>query len=105
MKVIKVIKHYRNGTVEDYLILDDWQYSTPEEEKSWIEEWAEQNVAGQNYGYRVEYDDETEPIVIGEVLRKELDLIDNKIENLHTTRNKIREFLIIYIKWERKIKC
>jgi len=38
MKVIKVIKHYRNGTVEDYLILDDWQYSTPEEEKSWIEE-------------------------------------------------------------------
>lgn len=76
MKVYKVWKKFRNGETRSHIILRNDEHRTKSEEESWAHEhatnWAEQEDGGQNYGYEVFWEPETDKQKIAEVLENEI---------------------------------
>lgn len=73
MKVVRINKYSRNCEQTLYLILRDGQYEDPESEKYYVEEFCSLDPAGSSYGWRCEWEDETDPNKIKEIVEKEID--------------------------------
>jgi len=55
MKLIQIKKRFRNGERLHHLIVPDEH--TEEDIRGDVEDWAESDPGGQNYGYSVDFDD------------------------------------------------
>lgn len=91
MKVIKIKKSVRGGSIEHFLILPD-NY-TEDDIESDVLDWGESEGSGSNYGYRLDWNEVEDNIIIKKVCEDKLEKIRNNINQLHKEENKIMWFL------------
>lgn len=83
LRVYRVEKSYRNGVKVVHLVVT----AQSEEEfddraQCVVEDWAEVDTAGQNYGYDLRWEVETDQKLIHEAIEKEMLMNERKINNL-----------------------
>lgn len=91
MKLVKAIKNYRNRTVEHLMVA----YAPYDEEviQSRVESWAENDSAGQSYGYTGEWEFVDDPETLNRLLREKLVDLDEKIDRLRSAKTEILQYL------------
>lgn len=88
MKVVKITKSYRNGTVEGFIILLDEPYSDDDIQCE-VEEWCTDDSHGQIYGYDYDWEFVEDPEVIKNVITERISVLDRRIEGITIERNKL----------------
>lgn len=98
MKVIKIRKTYRNGDINLYMFLEDWQCYNKSDNSIWTEnidihadDRCAEDSGGHNYGWNFSWEiltdfSEIEKVVLEEIERKKksIEWIQKKIDNLFT---------------------
>ena len=92
MKVVRINKNYRNGTKEHFLVLDE-PYSN-DDINYLVEEWCENEPSGMNYGYNYDWRFIEDGELINNILKDNIEVIDDQIEVLKTKK----------LKWENHLK-
>lgn len=93
--VYKVTKSYRNGTVVSHFILmRDYELDDPE---VWAQEraenWGRTDLAGQNYGYSLEWELETDRAVIKRIVSEEIVKLDKQLKSTIDQMDKLESIL------------
>ena len=86
MRIYKVEKHYRNGCVTHYLIVQEDDYDD-ESVKCLVEDWCESDSAGHNYGWTVEWNEVKDVHIILDVLKKEIEKTENQVKSLNNYKS------------------
>ncbi|MFW6243048.1 MAG: hypothetical protein ACOC2W_02720 [bacterium] len=92
MKVIKINKSIISGTINHYKVLFDDDYSD-ELIDSIVSDWCDEELSGMHNGYSYEWSVVEDPDLIKSVLKKELKIIEVKMDNLKSKRDKIEKYL------------
>ena len=71
MKIIEIKKSFRNGIKIHHMFLPDDCFN-----EDLIAEWADSDPCGQNYGYRIDYEDVNDPAKMIELTAKHLEEIE-----------------------------
>lgn len=80
MKVIKITKHFSSGIIDTYLII--YGENSYDDICNTVEEWCDNEPSGSQYGYSSDWEYVYDPISIKNTIIKELESIENSIENL-----------------------
>jgi len=92
MKVIKIKKHYHNGTRELFLILDLEDYH-PDNVDYYVDDRCNQDPSGHNYGWESEWEFVTDEDIIKEQIIIELKTITKRMDKLSKEKGKLMKFL------------
>lgn len=95
MKVIKIIKHFRNGTIEKHLVITD-ESLTHEDINDTAEQWCESDVSGKVYGYSYEWKFEEDETTIKDVIKRYIFDLISSIETLQRKKDKLIKYLSDY---------
>jgi hypothetical protein len=93
MKVIEIKKHFTNGCVLAYLILDSDYYDEDIEYE--VESWCNKNAAGQSSGWRSEWKEVTDPIDRGVTIMEEIRKIERSLERMEKRKQDLIDHLIV----------
>lgn len=88
MKVIKIKKSFRQGSIEHFLIIPD-NY-TEDDIESDVLDWGEYEGSGSNYGYRLDWDTVKDKNVIELACENKLSMLNEQIDNLINKENEIK---------------
>lgn len=100
MKVFKLWKSCRGGnTTPVYKIYDPNYWGIGKEyEKEWVEQWAEDEDSGSEYGYTIYWDEVIDEDIIKETIEKAIsskkeiiESLKSEIKNLESFKNKYRK--------------
>lgn len=91
MKVVKIIKSYRNGSHEHFLVFD--KDIDDESITETVENWCEQDPSGHSYGYRYSWEIVEDKTIIQSVIKDKINEIDIKIKALSDRKLKMEEFI------------
>ena len=90
-KVLRVTKHYRNGKKVKHLIVT---IDAEDDFEVWFEDaavnWAENDPAGANYGYKVEWEEEKDKKIIDEVISKEIENLTERAKYLRKRKKYLK---------------
>jgi len=82
-KVFRITKKYRNGEKIKHIIVT---IDVGDDMGDYAEEsaiyWADNDPAGSNYGYKIEWEEETDKKIIKETISKEIDKIEKRFVSL-----------------------
>jgi hypothetical protein len=92
IKVYRARKTYRNGErIQHFVIVaenpDDIEWMA----EDIIRTWADRDPAGQNYGYDIEWDVETNQKLIDQAIAKDIMSMEKEIERLQYRFNIIKK--------------
>lgn len=91
MKVVKVIKSYRNGSSEHFLVfakdMDDESITDN------VEYWCDKDPNGHSYGYSYSWEVVEDKKIIQSVIKDKINEIDIEIKNLSDEKLKMEDFL------------
>lgn len=93
MKVVKIIKKYRNGSIEHFLLVPDDRSNINIEFD--VQEWCESNQSGLIYGYDYDWSIVEDLDLIKKVLKDKMKDLDNQIERAENKRNELIKQLVI----------
>jgi len=91
MKVVEIIKSFRNGAIKHYLVIPD---NECDDIDYLVEKWCESDPAGSNYGYEYEWAYVTDVILINKAVEENI----NKLDYTIVAANKRRAELVDFIK-------
>ena len=81
MKIIKITKSFRSGTVIGYIVSYD-DAASKEYIEDMVEEWCEDDLAGHSNGYEYEWEYVTDENLIIKIIEDKIKYCDIKIEKI-----------------------
>lgn len=91
MKVIKIDKTYRNGTISHFKVIHDEM--SKEGIDNLVEMWCEDDPTGQSYGYTYDWNFVDDKDKIRGILKHNIDLTKSKINKLIDEKNRMEKYL------------
>ena len=84
--LLKAKKHYHNGVIEKYLLVNKYEkenYTREEILEYIVEEWCEKDTSGHNYGWESDFEWVDDLEKIKEVIEENVNSINKKIKSLN----------------------
>jgi hypothetical protein len=81
MRIVKIIKRFRNGFKEHFMPILDNSYSDISIDDL-VDEWCDSDPAGDSNGYSYEWTLVEDKTLIGEVIKKEIKIVDDETNYL-----------------------
>ena len=91
MKVIKIIKTFRNGKVEHLSLLNN--LFTEKDIVDYVKDWCDKESSGHWYGYSYKWEYVEDIEIINSAIKNELVIIDKKIKSLMTDKKELKKYL------------
>lgn len=92
MRVIKAKKTYRNGIVEEFIILKD-DDATDYDIDEIVSDWAESDENGRVYGYGLKWELVEDKILITKIIKDEINNINMGIKALKNDKTEFKNYL------------
>jgi hypothetical protein len=92
MKVIKIVKSFRGGSITHHLVLFDDSHSE-DGITSMVEDWCDSDSSGSAYGYQYKWEFVVDEVSINDILKDKIKVINQEINRLILERDEITKLI------------